>query len=329
VANTVTVTASATDAKGVTGVQFLLDGAPLGVELTSAPYAVTWDTHAATNTTHTLTARARDAAGNVGTTATSVVVTVYNPATLTITQPTAGASIENDSVHVAYATAGDLTGVDHVHFRLDGGANLEDASLDGRFELTDVADGAHSLTAVLVRADHSPLSGTDAAPVSFDTIAPDRTAPVITLTAPAADATVANTISVTATATDAKGVTGVQFLLDGAPLGAEVTSAPYAVTWDSRTATNTTHTLTARARDAAGNVGTAANVVVTVYNPAKLTITQPVAGTSIDGDTVNVAYTTAGDLTGVDHVHFRLGARRPLAAGEHGCCARCLLDRHP
>ena len=42
----------------------------------------------------------------------------------------------------------------------------------------------------------------------------------------------------TANATDNVGVAGVQFLLDGTPLGAEDTTAPYAVTWDTTTATN-------------------------------------------------------------------------------------------
>ncbi len=235
-------------------------------------------------------------------------MTVYNPAKLTITQPAAGVSINGDVVEVIYTTAGDLTGVDHVHFRLDTGAELEDPTVDGRFQLTGVAGASHVLTAVLVRADHSPMTATQAVPVSFETVLPDTTAPVITLTTPAAGEVVANTITVTATATDAKGVVAVQFLLDGAPLGAEVTSSPYTATWDTRTATNASHTLSAQARDAAGNVGTvAATVRVTVNNkPPKLTITQPAAGASIDGATIDVAYTIAGNLIGVDHVHFRL-----------------------
>ena len=41
----------------------------------------------------------------------------------------------------------------------------------------------------------------------------------------------------TATASDDVGVAGVQFRLDGADLGAEDTSAPYSVNWDTTTAT--------------------------------------------------------------------------------------------
>ena len=64
-------TANATDNVGVAGVQFLLDGTPLGAEDTTAPYAVTWDTTTATNGPHTLTCPARDAAGNTATTLTA------------------------------------------------------------------------------------------------------------------------------------------------------------------------------------------------------------------------------------------------------------------
>ena len=48
-------------------------------------------------------------------------------------------------------------------------------------------------------------------------------------------------MTVSATATDNVGVAGVQFLLDGASLGAEDTSAPYSMTWDTTSAPNGPH----------------------------------------------------------------------------------------
>jgi chitodextrinase len=77
VSGAVTVRADATDDVGVAGVQFLLDGRDLGGEDTSAPYVATWDTTAATNGSHTLTARARDTSGNPATSP-DVAVTVNN-----------------------------------------------------------------------------------------------------------------------------------------------------------------------------------------------------------------------------------------------------------
>ena len=53
-------------------------------------------------------------------------------------------------------------------------------------------------------------------------------------------------------------VVGVQFKLDGANLGAEDTSAPYGIVWDTTGVANGPHTLSAVARDAASNTATAA-----------------------------------------------------------------------
>src|SRR5207245_10295973 len=72
----------------------------------------------------------------------------------------------------------------------------------------------------------------------------DTTPPTVSITAPAANATVSGTVPVSANATDNVAVAQVQFLLDGVNLGAAVTTAPYTVSWDTTTATNSTHTLT-------------------------------------------------------------------------------------
>ena len=64
-------------------------------------------------------------------------------------------------------------------------------------------------------------------PKVVSTPAPDGTAPTVSVSAPAAGATVSGTVSVQANASDDVGVTSVQFLLDGNSLGAADTSAPF------------------------------------------------------------------------------------------------------
>ena len=77
----VTLTATAGDDHGVAAVQFQLDGLPIGAVLTldSPPtkYTLSWDSRAATNGIHTLTATATDTNGNT-TTSNRVAVTVSN-----------------------------------------------------------------------------------------------------------------------------------------------------------------------------------------------------------------------------------------------------------
>src|SRR5437870_1910700 len=94
----------------------------------------------------------------------------------------------------------------------------------------------------------------------------DVTPPTVSMTAPAAGATVSGTMTVSASATDNVGIVGVQLKLDGVNLGAEDTTNAYSISWNSTLAANGTHTLTAVARDAAGNTATSAAVSVTVDN---------------------------------------------------------------
>ena len=136
----------------------------------------------------------------------------------------------------------------------------------------------------------------------------DAVAPTVAMTSPTPDTTVSGTIDLAATASDNLAVVGVQFLIDGSTTGAEDTSSPYSVPFDTRTLTNALHQLSARARDAAGNTTTSAAVPITASNPPRLVLTSPVSGATIVGTTIPIIYATAGDMTGygVDHVHFQV-----------------------
>jgi hypothetical protein len=79
VSNSVTLSATASDNVGVAGVVFLVDGTVVGVEDTTAPYSLAWNTTSVANGVHSVAARARDAAGNQ-TTSGTVSITVGNAA---------------------------------------------------------------------------------------------------------------------------------------------------------------------------------------------------------------------------------------------------------
>ncbi|HEV7240663.1 MAG TPA: Ig-like domain-containing protein [Thermoanaerobaculia bacterium] len=99
----------------------------------------------------------------------------------------------------------------------------------------------------------------------------DTTAPTASITAPANGAVVSATVSVTASASDNVGVTKVEFLLDGVLQSTDTTS-PYAWSWNTTTATNGSHSLVAKAYDAANNIGTSSTVNVTVSNGTPINI---------------------------------------------------------
>jgi hypothetical protein len=85
-------------------------------------------------------------------------------------------------------------------------------------------------------------------------------------TVSASETGTSGTISFAATAADNVGVARVEFSVDGVLKGTDTTS-PYGMTLDSTTLTNGSHSLTARAYDAAGNNAASAPVAFTINNP--------------------------------------------------------------
>ena len=184
---------------------------------------------------------------------------------LVINQPAAGSTFSTTTISVAYSTTGDLTGVNHVHFRLDGNPEVMDLSFDGAYQFAGVPAGAHMLSGYLVHADHSAFPGSNTI-VNFTTTVPDSVPPTVSIMSPGAGATVSGVITVSANAADAVGVAGVQLKLDGANLGTEDFTAPYSVQLNTATLANGSHTVQAVARDLGGNVTTSTAVSFTVSN---------------------------------------------------------------
>ena len=313
VSGTATLSADASDNVGVVGVQFRVDGVAQGTEDTSAPYSRTWDTLTAASGTHSLTAIARDAAGNT-TTSAARTVTVSNgggdsqPPTVSLTAPANGDTVSG-SVSVS-ASASDSVGVVGVQFRVDGvnfGTEDTSAPYSRTWDSLTVGNGTHSLTAV---ARDAAGNSTTSAARSVTVSNGDSQAPTVSLSAPADGATVSGSVTVSATASDNIGVVGVQFRVDGVNFGTEDTSSPYSRSWDSLTVGNGTHSLTAVARDAAGNTTTSAARSVTVSNSTgdtqlpTVSLSAPASGATVSGS-VSVS-ANASDNVGVVGVQFRL-----------------------
>lgn len=416
----VTVAASATDNVGVVGVQFKLDGNNLGAEDTSAPFSVSWDSTLAANGPHTLSAVARDLAGN-RTAAAVVNVNVSNtgagssttfawiddalpagasgsgtggdtwtwvsssPAPFSGTkahQTNLAAGLHEHSFNWASASMPVATGDQlFAYIYLDPanppaelmlswqGNNWEHRAYWGADLITCGTNNTASrrymgplpATGQWVRlevpASAVGLEGQSLTGMSFSlsggratwdyigkvsgsgsTTPPpvtDTTAPTVAVSAPASGATVSGgSVSVTANASDTTGVAGVQFKLDGANLGTEDTTAPYSFSWDSTTATNGVHTLSAVACDAAGNTATATNVTVTVSNVVldttapTVSFLAPVNGATVSGGSVIVT-ANASDNVGVanaEQTSAEVRAADPLAFDTRQDLTKILRD---
>ncbi len=264
ISGTQIITANAQDNISVAGVQFKVDGQNVGTEDTSAPYAFSWNTTSATNADHIITAVARDSSQNT-TTSSPITITVSNPPTLTISSPSENQNIVGNNITITYTKSGDLTYANHAHFVLDGGATKMDLDFDGTYTISNVAPGNHTLVGMIARSDHSEIELSEDT-VSFTTTVPDTTNPVVDIISPEEGSIVSGTTTLTAVATDNIAISGVQFKVNNQNVGAQDTTFPYQVSWNSTTVSNGTYTLTAIATDTSQNATSSAQISITVQN---------------------------------------------------------------
>ena len=120
-------------------------------------------------------------------------------------------------------------------------------------------------TYTVVAYDAAGNPSVQSLPATATTFA-DTFAPTVFILSPIQCSAVSGSVNISASASDNIGVAGVQFQLDNyINLGAEDTSFPYSITWDTPAVTDGLHTLTAVARDAAGNTNSA-STRVNVFN---------------------------------------------------------------
>ncbi|OGV10269.1 MAG: hypothetical protein A2237_10820 [Stygiobacter sp. RIFOXYA2_FULL_38_8] len=199
----------------------------------------------------------------------STPIADVTPPSISITSPSNGASLLG-AVTLS-ATASDNVGVAGVQFKVDGsnsGVELTTAPFSTSFNAALLLPGTHTISAVA--RDAAGNTSTASVNVSVIISTADTTPPVISITSPANNSTITGTVTINSNASDNIGVTGVQYKLDGSNLGTEVVTSPYNFSWNTAQTTDGTHTLSAVARDAAGNTSTAlltVNVSNTVTNP--------------------------------------------------------------
>ena len=160
------------------------------------------------------------------------------------------------------ATATDNVGVTRVELYAGSTLVASDTASPYSFswDSTTRADGATSLVVKAYDAAGNVGSKTLSVTVANNTIA-DTTAPVVTIGNPKAGTTVAGNVGVTVSASDNVAVTSTSLYIDGSLKATGNSSLSY--TWNSRKGAKGLHTISAVARDAAGNTKTQA-VQVTV-----------------------------------------------------------------
>jgi chitodextrinase len=299
---TVTLTANASDNIGVTRVEYYLNGTKLG-EAATSPYSVPFDTTSRPNGTYQLTAKAFDAAGNVGNSP-GVSVTINNPdttaPTVNITSPADNATVEG-TVSVV-AEAADNVGVTKVDFAYSGTV-LGSSSVTAagpytvNWDTSSLADGPYLLSATAFDAAGNTTSTN--INVTVDNPEADTQAP----TAPGGLSAVAVAfnrvdLSWTASSDNSGSIAKYQIWRDNAVL-AETAALSYA---DTTVVASTTYAYEVKAIDASGNVSpTSGRTVVTT--PVAPDTTRPSAPTNLTAaaaahNQVNLSWGASTDNSG-------------------------------
>lgn len=215
--------------------------------------------------------------------------------------PTVSIAAPANNQSLAYGSSTTITvnatdaqsAVSKVDVYIDGSLKTTLTSAPYSYAWTGAAMGSHTIQAKATDAfNNVGSSSTVTVTVS------DQTPPTVAMTAPAAGALVSGTtVSLSATAADNIKVASVQFRLDGANVGSLLTTSPYTFVWSTVGVSDGSHSLTAVAKDAAGNATTASPVTITVDNAAPtVSITAPSSSTTLTGTTTVAA--TATDNTG-------------------------------
>ncbi|WP_224981916.1 Ig-like domain-containing protein [Geomonas agri] len=304
VSGSVNIAASATDNVGVSRVEFYLNNALLSATNMS-PYAYTWDSKSVANGVYTLTAKAYDAAGNLGQSQ-ILTVNVSNDLiapSVSMASPLSGSTV-NGTVTVT-ANASDNVGVSKVEFYRNNvlQTTVATAPYSYNWDTKTVANGSYTLTAKAYDAAGN-VTQAQGSVVTVSNAVADTIAPTVAMASPLDGSTVSGTITVSASASDNVGVSKVEFYRNGV-LFATSTASPYSYSLDTRTLVNGSYTLSAKAYDAAGNVGTSASATVKVFNDVTaptVAVTSPSSGSTVSG-TVSVT-ASASDNVSVSKVEF-------------------------
>lgn len=136
---------------------------------------------------------------------------------------------------------------------------------------------------------HGRINALAAVQLASNADTSDVTPPTVAVAAPADYSSVSGDLSIVIHATDDFGVSSVDLYIDGRKVVRETqaTSSGYLFAWDTTTASDGQHRISARASDAAGNVGVSQDIFVNVANSNDTTAPNVVITSPSDGATVS------------------------------------------
>ena len=301
VAGKVSINPTYSDNVGVTKIELYVDGKIYATSSTS-PFSFIWDTSQYSNGTHTVQAKAYDAAGNPPGVSAVITYNVQNADTQKPTVPTGLSATANSSTQVTLNWLKSTDNVGVVGYDISrgtstGAAQTNIASVDGAvltFVDKNVSAGQTYNYQVEARDAAGNLSGrSTAVSVTIPSANTDTVLPIVSIASPVPDQVVADSININTNATDNIAVVKVEFYLDGILLTSfappQAVGPSYSMTWNPKSTANGYHIIRVVARDAAGNAGEA-KVGINVKNPVQITAPSSVTAVASAYNKINITW---------------------------------------
>jgi hypothetical protein len=256
-----------------------------------------------------------------------------------------GNKLSADNKGWAYIMGGDLgSGEWHcyeVHLKSHASDAAAQVWIDEELivDYTGFACTKSPWTSIVIGSNQNPASHSGCEAVDFDDIAISNTGyigpipggsdtipPSVSISSPTPGQTVSGILAISASASDNVGVAGVQFKIDGNDVGAEDTTSPYSIFQDTTVFLDGSHTVTATARDAAGNQATSSPVSITISNGGggggEILFEETFEDAAFDTrgwyDNINLQLSTTEHIAGSTssaEFHFVQGATKPTSGG--------------
>lgn len=294
VGGALTIKTNINDTYGVDKVEFYLNDVLLGTIVTS-PYQIDWDTRTYTEGNYTIKVKAYDKAGN--TNEVSISVRVDNTAPfVNITNPQDGVYVKGTITIQATATS--QLGVSRVEFYVDNNKIGEDTSspYEISWNTSNVSDGSHVL-----KAKAYDIAGNSRESEVINVIV-DNTLPSVSITSPTNNSVIDGIVTIEVNANDNFEVLKVEFYVDNNNIG-EDTESPYEKSWDfDNLSYSTSHVITAKAYDKAGNVSShSINITIGDTKAPEITFINPKDGDKVTG-TVKIQVTVVDKAPGIKNL---------------------------
>lgn len=265
VTGTITVTAAASDNAGISKVELLVDNAIYSTT-TSTPTSFILNTGNYTNGTHTLTARATDTSGNIGSSS-NISINFSNDKTLpsvSISSPLNGSTVSGTTT--VNVNASDNVGISKIEFLVDGTLLANSSSSPATFTLDSVkySNSTHTLTARAT--DTSGNQASASITINVQNVATDTSPPKISILYPLNNSKIgSSSTSIKLSLSDKIGVTKFEFFINGNfvyqyTFPSPTISTNFNLSWSTQNVARGTYTLQAFAYDAKNNKGSSSIV---------------------------------------------------------------------